>query len=119
MKSGLKGEIGGADGLAARRPNSPVARDDFRHRAGIGDPIGDGVVASLAHPGSNITGSTFLGPALVPKGIELLKEALVGVSRVAALWHPGAYGGRTMRDRLTFRAAPGNHSPYTTVVYLA
>jgi putative ABC transport system substrate-binding protein len=64
----------------------------------MGDPVGDGVVASLAHPGGNITGSTFLGPALVPKRIELLKEAIPGVARVAALWHPGAYGDRTMTE---------------------
>jgi putative tryptophan/tyrosine transport system substrate-binding protein len=55
----------------------------------MGDPVGDGVVASLAHPGGNVTGSTFLGPALVPKRIELLKEAIPKLSRVAALWHPG------------------------------
>jgi putative ABC transport system substrate-binding protein len=66
----------------------------------MGDPVGDGVVASLAHPGGNITGSTFLGPALVPKRIELLKEAIPKISRVAALWHPGAYGDRTMKDML-------------------
>jgi len=66
----------------------------------MGDPVGDGVVASLAQPGRNITGSTFLGPALVPKRIELLKEAIPGISRVAALWHPGAYGDDTMRDML-------------------
>src|SRR5215467_1220503 len=66
----------------------------------MGDAVGDGVAASLAHPGGNITGSTFLGPALVPKRIELLKEAIPGVSRVAALWHPEAYGDRTMTEML-------------------
>jgi putative ABC transport system substrate-binding protein len=66
----------------------------------MGDPVDDGVVASLAHPGGNITGSTFLGPALVPKRIELLKGAVPGMSRVAALWHPGAYGDRTMTEML-------------------
>jgi ABC-type uncharacterized transport system substrate-binding protein len=66
----------------------------------MGDPVGDGVAISLAHPGGNITGSTFLGPALVPKRIELIKEAIPGVSRVAALWHPGAYGDRTMTEML-------------------
>jgi putative ABC transport system substrate-binding protein len=73
----------------------------------MGDPVDDGVAASLAHPGGNITGSTFLGPALVPKRIELLKEAIPGVSRVAALWHPGAYGDRTMTEMLKETDAAG------------
>jgi len=68
---------------------------------GMADPVGDGVIASLAQPGGNITGSTFLGPGLVPKRIELLKEAVPAAVRVAALWHPGVYGERTMRDMLT------------------
>jgi putative ABC transport system substrate-binding protein len=50
----------------------------------LGDPVGDGFVAGLAHPGGNMTGSTFLGPGLVPKRLGLLKEAIPGVSRVAA-----------------------------------
>ncbi len=66
----------------------------------MGDPVGDGLVISLAQPGGNITGLTFLGPQLVPKRLALLKEALPTVSRVAALWHPGAYGERTMRDMM-------------------
>lgn len=66
----------------------------------MGDPVGDGLVASLARPGGNITGLTFLGPQLVPKRLALLKEALPTASQVAALWHPGAYGGRTMDDMM-------------------
>ena len=66
----------------------------------MGDPVGDGLVASLARPGGNITGTTFLGPALVPKRLELLKETLPTISRVAALWHPGAFGERATSDML-------------------
>ena len=43
---------------------------------------------------------TYLGPELVPKRLELLKQALPKVSRVAALWHRGAFSERTTRDML-------------------
>ncbi|TMJ81828.1 MAG: hypothetical protein E6G78_19260 [Alphaproteobacteria bacterium] len=66
----------------------------------MGDPVEDGLVASLARPGGNITGLTFLGPELVTKRLGLLKQALPNVSRVAALWQPGAFGERTTRDML-------------------
>jgi ABC-type uncharacterized transport system substrate-binding protein len=64
----------------------------------MGDPVGDGLVASLARPGGNVTGLTFLGPQLVPKRLALLKEALPSASRVATLWHPQAYAEQTMSD---------------------
>jgi putative ABC transport system substrate-binding protein len=64
--------------------------------AAMADPVRDGLVANLARPGGNITGSTFLGPELVPKRLELLKEAVPVASRVAVLWHPGVYSERTM-----------------------
>lgn len=66
----------------------------------MGDPVGDGLVASLARPGGNVTGLAFLGPELLPKRIALLKEALPAASRVAALWHPNAYGARTMGEMM-------------------
>jgi len=66
----------------------------------MGDPVRDGLVASLARPGGNITGTTFLGPELVPKRLALLREVLPRISRVAVLWHPGAFSDRTTRDML-------------------
>ena len=66
----------------------------------MGDPVGDGLVATLARPGGNITGLTFLGPQLVPKRLALLKAALPSASQVAALCHPRAYGERTMNDMM-------------------
>jgi putative ABC transport system substrate-binding protein len=66
----------------------------------MGDPVGDGLVTSLARPGGNITGMTFLGPELASKRLELLKQALPAISRIAALWHPGAYGESTMTDMM-------------------
>lgn len=61
----------------------------------MGDPVEDGLVASLARPGGNITGLTFIGPQLVPKRLAQLKEALPNASRVGAIWHPGAYSRMT------------------------
>jgi ABC-type uncharacterized transport system substrate-binding protein len=68
--------------------------------ANMADPVADGLVVSLAQPGGNVTGNTFLGPELGPKRLQLLREVIPRVSRVAALRHPGVYGERTMRDML-------------------
>jgi ABC-type uncharacterized transport system substrate-binding protein len=51
------------------------------------DPVGAGLVASLARPGGNVTGLAFLSEELPGKWMELLKETLPGVARVAVLWH--------------------------------
>ena len=63
---------------------------------GMADPVEDELVASLARPGGNVTGTTFLGPELVTKRLQLLSEVVPQHSRVAILWHPHAYGDRTM-----------------------
>ena len=52
---------------------------------GVGDPVRAGLVASLARPGGNLTGNTVLSPDLGAKRLQLLREAIAGVSRVAYL----------------------------------
>jgi putative ABC transport system substrate-binding protein len=54
----------------------------------ISDPVKAGLVTSLAHPGGNITGNTILGPDIVTKKLQILKDAFPGVTRVAYLWNP-------------------------------
>src|SRR5882672_5180815 len=56
---------------------------------GVGDPVGDGLVASLARPGGNITGLSNMAPEITGKRLELLKEAVPGLSRVALLLDTG------------------------------
>jgi ABC-type uncharacterized transport system substrate-binding protein len=67
---------------------------------GVGDPVSEGLVRSLARPGGNVTGLSLLSPELVGKRLELLKQAVPGVSRVAVLWQPGGSGERTEKDTL-------------------
>jgi putative tryptophan/tyrosine transport system substrate-binding protein len=53
-----------------------------------GDPVGAGLVASLASPGGNVTGLTTLSPELAMRRLELLKETLPRTVRVAVIWNP-------------------------------
>jgi putative ABC transport system substrate-binding protein len=56
------------------------------------DPVGTGFVSSLAHPGGNVTGFTSISPELGAKRLELLREAVPGLSRVAIMWNPDIRG---------------------------
>jgi putative ABC transport system substrate-binding protein len=53
------------------------------------DPVGDGIVASLARPGGNVTGLSDLHTVLATKRIEILKEVVPSVSRIAVFFHAG------------------------------
>jgi ABC-type uncharacterized transport system substrate-binding protein len=66
----------------------------------MADPVEDELVASISRPGGNVTGTTFLGPELVAKRLQLLSEVVPQHSHVAVLWHPRAYGDRTMAGML-------------------
>jgi len=79
----------------------------------VGDPVGSGFVASLARPGGNITGLSILAPELSGKRLELLKEIVPNLSRVALL-HQATEPGTSQALRETERAAKalGIHLQY-------
>jgi putative tryptophan/tyrosine transport system substrate-binding protein len=54
----------------------------------VGDPLGTGLVANLARPGANVTGTSAMSSDVVGKSLELLKETVPTVSRVAVIWNP-------------------------------
>ena len=80
--------------LAAKRASQTIPIV-FTH---VSDPVGTGLVSSLARPGANVTGFTHLNVGLGPKRLELLKQVVPNLSRVVALWHPGGLGERTDRQ---------------------
>jgi putative ABC transport system substrate-binding protein len=55
--------------------------------ASSGDPVGAGLVESLARPGGNVTGSATTSPHLIEKGLEFLRDAVPGLERIAVLWN--------------------------------
>jgi len=55
--------------------------------AGVGDPVRTGLVASLARPGANVSGFSTLAEELSGKRLELLRETVPKVGRVAMLWN--------------------------------
>jgi putative ABC transport system substrate-binding protein len=64
------------------------------------DPVGLGLVPSLSRPGGNLTGINIMTAELNPKRLDLLKEAVPGVSRVGVLANPGSHAYRTARRDL-------------------
>jgi putative ABC transport system substrate-binding protein len=74
----------GAAALAAKRvtPSVPIVM------AESGDPVAIGLVASLSHPGGNVTGVSSIDPELTAKRLQLLKEVAPKMSRCAVLFHP-------------------------------
>jgi len=99
--AGLKVDViiaagGTLSALAAKRATStiPIVFN------AVGDPVADGLVTSLARPDGNVTGVSLRSPELIGKSLELLKQAVPGMTRVAFLRHPDAVPRRGLDDTL-------------------
>jgi putative ABC transport system substrate-binding protein len=75
--------VGTQQALAAKRQTATVPIVFISS-----DPVGVGLVSSLAHPGSNLTGVSVVSAEYSSKWLELLKEAAPWIRRVAVLWNP-------------------------------
>ena len=77
--------------VAAAAPSARAAKDATSTIPIVmldpGDPVGSGLVGSLARPGGNLTGVTSIAPDLTGKRLALLKEAVPGITRVAVLFN--------------------------------
>ena len=72
----------------------------------VADPVKSGLVASLARPGGNLTGLSFMPDALGPKGVELLHQILPNISRMAALYRGDNPGAVVIVDEVIQKAEP-------------
>jgi putative ABC transport system substrate-binding protein len=71
----------------------------------VGDLPASGLVANFAHPGGNITGNTALGPDIVTKRLQVLRDAIPTVSHLALLWNPNNVSSAALLDEL-WRTTP-------------
>ena len=78
-----------ATGIRAVRAAMHATRTTPIVMSPVPDPVGQGVVASLARPGGNVTGTSLMEVDLHGKRLEILKEIVPDASRVAVLWTPG------------------------------
>jgi putative ABC transport system substrate-binding protein len=79
--------VSGSPAVAAMRQETQSIPIVF---ASVTDPVGQGFVTSLAHPGGNITGFTDFDPTMGSKWLELLKTIAPGITRVAVIFNPEA-----------------------------
>ena len=90
--------------VAASTPAALVAKQTTRTLPIVvpaaADPVASGLVTSLARPGGNVTGLSILSTELIGKCLQLLRQAVPGVGRVAVLWQPGGMGEGTDKDML-------------------
>ena len=90
--------------LAGATPHARAAQQATRTIPivvpGMSDPVDDGLVASLARPGGNVTGLSNLNADLVGKCLEYFTQAVPAARRIAVLWQPGAFGEHTEKEML-------------------
>lgn len=72
----------------------------------VADPVKSGLVNSLARPGGNVTGLSFMPDALGPKGVELLHQVLPAITRMAALYRGDNPGAVVIVDEVIRKAEP-------------
>ena len=72
--------------------------------ASVGDALGAGYIASLAHPGGNVTGMTLVATDQSAKRLQLIKEILPNLARVALLWNASASGHRLQMQEMEVAA---------------
>src|SRR5690348_8868108 len=72
---------------------------------GVGDLAAAGLVTNFARPGGNVTGNTALGPDIVTKRLQVLRDAIPSVSRLALLWNPNNVSSAALLDEL-WRTTP-------------
>jgi putative ABC transport system substrate-binding protein len=100
----LKVEVIVAGGTSATRAAQHATRTIPIVMAGTFDPLGQGLVTSLAHPGGNITGLSFLSAELPGKRLEILKETIPQSARIAVLAHPATPSYASHLHNLTVAA---------------
>ena len=74
---------------------------------GVDDPVGAGLVESLARPGRNVTGTSSVSGETIGRALQLLMEVAPRITRVAALWNPTSLAFQTQLRREAEAAAPG------------
>jgi len=72
---------------------------------GVGDPAAAGLVTNFAHPGGNITGNTILGPDIVTKRLQVVRDAIPKATRLALLWNPNNVSSAAILDEM-WRTTP-------------
>jgi putative ABC transport system substrate-binding protein len=106
----LKVDIIVAYSTVATRAAQAVTRSIPIIMCNVVDPVTTGLVADLGHPGANVTGLSLMAPELVGKQLQLLRELVPKVSRVAVLWNPANASGKPqLREAGTAARTLGLH----------